>query len=157
MRFTRLQYAKLAYQNFHIPKKFHGASRIIGGTENRKLTQSFDMGCRLMCGFEAMYQGEKSETSSNSNQNEVNLKNKIQSKIYYSSKHKKDCNLCTIIDSIVENKNKLQITVLPHPWIGGERYPNFLIFFQCAQAPLVSCGPWTRDSSHPLQVLRILF
>ena len=109
MRFTRLQYAKLAYQNFHIPKKFHGASRIIGGTENRKLTQSFDMGCRLMCGFEAMYQREKSETASNArsrvkNQNEINLKNNIESKVYYSSKHKKEYNLSTAIDSILGNK-----------------------------------------------------
>jgi SGT1 protein len=110
VRFTRLQYAKLAYLNFHIPKKFHGASRIIGGTESRKMTQSFDMGCRLMCGFEAMYQREKSETASNTksrmkNQNEVNLKNNIESTVYYSSKHKKEYNLCTVIDSILENTN----------------------------------------------------
>jgi SGT1 protein len=110
VRFTRLQYAKLAYQNFHIPKKFHGASRIIGGTECRKMTQSFDMGCRLMCGFEAMYQREKSEIASNAksrvkNQKEINLKHKIESKVYYSSKHKKECNLCTVIDSILENRN----------------------------------------------------
>ena len=110
MRFTRLQYAKLTYQNFHVPKKFHGASRIIGGTECRKLTQSFDMGCRLMCGFEAMYQRDKSETASNAksramNQNIVNLKNNIASKVYYSSKHQKKYNLCTVIDSILKNKN----------------------------------------------------
>lgn len=63
-----------------------------------------------MCGFEAMYQRDKSETASNAkshvrNQNAANLKNYIESKVYYSCKHQEENDLCTVIDSILKNKN----------------------------------------------------
>ena len=103
MIFTRLQYAKVVYQNFHVPKKFHSASRIVGGTECRKLTQSFDIGCRLTCGFEAIYQRAKSERASNVKTRMRDTNNNIESKVFYSDTHKQEQDLCTIIDSILEN------------------------------------------------------
>lgn len=103
MKFTRLQYAKVVYQNFHVPKKFHGASRIIGGTECRKLAKSFDIGCRLTCGFEAIYQRAKSERASNVKTRMGDTNSNIASKVFYSDTHKQEQDICTIIDSILED------------------------------------------------------
>ena len=102
--FTRLQYAKVLYQNFHVPKKFHGASRIVGGTECRKLTKSFDIGCRLTCGFEAIYQRAKSERASNVKTRMRDTNVNFESKVFYSDTCKQEQDLCTIIDSILENR-----------------------------------------------------
>jgi hypothetical protein len=50
LRVTRLQYAKIMYQTFHIPKKFHTVMRIIGDADSILFNKSFELGCRLTCG-----------------------------------------------------------------------------------------------------------
>ena len=113
IRFTRLQYAKIMYQNFHIPKKFHTASVCVGNAENRELSKSFELGCRLSCGLESAYQRNKSEIGSNLQryqstaklEKEQAMKRNTKAQIYYGSCHKEDLAVSTLIDSLLEGKN----------------------------------------------------
>jgi hypothetical protein len=59
IKLTRLQYAKIIYQTFHIPKKFHNVMRKIGDANSILFNKSFDLGCRLTCGLESAYQRSK--------------------------------------------------------------------------------------------------
>jgi hypothetical protein len=59
---TRLQYAKMMYQTFHTPKKFHAAMQKVSQVESTKLNKSFELGCRLTCGLESAYQRSKKES-----------------------------------------------------------------------------------------------
>lgn len=101
------------YQNFHIPKKFHDASRVVGGAENRKLTESFDIGCRLMCGIESAYQRSKAEnvkksgSSKSSSQylREIEMKNNMKSEIFYSSQHRENSDFQAMIDTLLNTND----------------------------------------------------
>lgn len=101
------------YQNFHIPKKFHEASRVVGGAENRKLTESFDIGCRLMCGIESAYQRSKAENGKKSISSKTNaqylreteMKNNTKSEIYYSTLHRDDSDFQLMIDTLLNTKD----------------------------------------------------
>jgi hypothetical protein len=112
VRFTRLQYAKMMYQNFHIPKKFHEASRVVGGAENRKLTESFDIGCRLMCGIESAYQRSKAENAKKSMNSkssaqcmrESEMKKNTKCEIFYSTLHRDSSDFQLMIDTLLDFK-----------------------------------------------------
>ena len=57
--FSRAQYARLSFQKFHPPRKFHSAmlnmNKTVGSTSSSerslKLQKSFDLGIRITCGF----------------------------------------------------------------------------------------------------------
>jgi hypothetical protein len=112
VRFTRLQYAKTMYQDFHIPKKFHEASRVVGGAENRKLTESFDIGCRLMCGIESAYQRSKAENakkftnsvSSAQSTRESEMKKNTKCEIFSSTLHRDSSDFQLMIDTLLDFK-----------------------------------------------------
>lgn len=101
------------YQNFHIPKKFHDASRVVGGAENRKLTESFDIGCRLMCGIESAYQRSKAENAKKSGNSksssqylrEIEMKNDVKSEIFYSSEHRDNSDFQAMIDTLLNTND----------------------------------------------------
>ncbi len=83
---TRAMYAKLMFQSFHPPKKLHKVMNKVvsafvrkeelkpNATSNslslaiRLATKAFDIGCRLMCGLEVLYQNSKENISKYSNQ-----------------------------------------------------------------------------------------
>ena len=62
--FSRAQYARLSFQKFHPPRKFHNAminmKNDIGPTLSSERTlksqKAFDLGVRITCGFELCYQ-----------------------------------------------------------------------------------------------------
>ena len=39
IKLTRLQYAKMMYQTFHIPKKFYNSMRIVSGADSTLLNK----------------------------------------------------------------------------------------------------------------------
>lgn len=83
---TRAMYAKLMFQSFHPPKKLHKVMNKVvsnfvrkeemkpNATSNsvslamRLATKAFDIGCRLMCGLEVLYQNSKGNVLKYSNQ-----------------------------------------------------------------------------------------
>ena len=83
---TRAMYAKLMFQSFHPPKKLHKVMNKVVSAFVRKeelkpdassnslslavrlATKAFDIGCRLMCGLEVLYQNSEENTLKCSNQ-----------------------------------------------------------------------------------------
>jgi hypothetical protein len=59
IKITRTHYAKMMFQKFHPPKKFHAAMSVFSGSVSSQ--KAFDVGCRLTCGLEIAYQLSASE------------------------------------------------------------------------------------------------
>ena len=67
VQFTRALYAQLTFKNFHPPRKYHAMMRRVAEASSRKVSQAFDIGCRLACGVDcAYYFSNNSNSNSNS-------------------------------------------------------------------------------------------
>ena len=105
IKLTRLQYAKMMYQTFHIPKKFYNSMRIVSGADSILLNKSFDIGCRLMCGLESAYQREKNEVALNIKmKTDSKLLNKLNGKYkeFYSTNNDENKSIISSIDCLIE-------------------------------------------------------
>eukprot|EP01036_Dinobryon_divergens_P032808 gene32808-42473_t len=52
VRFTRALYAKLVFQKFHPPRKFHSLMRLVSSSGSKKVISAFELGCKLCIGLE---------------------------------------------------------------------------------------------------------
>lgn len=62
MKITRAHYAKMMFQKFHPPKKFHASMTSSSGSLVSQ--RAFDIGCRITCGLEIAYQISASQFGS---------------------------------------------------------------------------------------------
>jgi hypothetical protein len=52
VRLTKALYAQLTYKQFKIPRKYHSIMRRMALSHSAKVQKAFELGCRLLCGFE---------------------------------------------------------------------------------------------------------
>ena len=52
VRFTRALYAKLMFQKFRPPRKFHSLMRVVSSSGSKKVISAFELGCKLCIGLE---------------------------------------------------------------------------------------------------------
>ena len=52
VRFTRALYAKLVFQKFHPPRKFHSLMRLVSSSGSKRVISAFELGCKLCVGLE---------------------------------------------------------------------------------------------------------
>eukprot|EP01031_Cornospumella_fuschlensis_P034405 gene34405-41641_t len=57
VRLTRTMYAELTFKKFNVPRRFHYWLRQVQG-QSAKLTQAFDLGCRIVCGLLLAYRDQ---------------------------------------------------------------------------------------------------
>jgi len=73
IRFTRALYAKLTFQKFYPPRKYHSVMRTITQSGSNKVITAFDVGCRLCVGLDLLYVRETA--------NEQHIATKLQSNL----------------------------------------------------------------------------
>ncbi|RYH20871.1 hypothetical protein EON65_22275, partial [archaeon] len=57
VKLTRTMYAELTFKKFNVPRRFHYWLRQVQG-QSTKLTQAFDLGCRIACGLLLAYRDQ---------------------------------------------------------------------------------------------------
>lgn len=62
VKLTRTMYAELTFKKFNVPRRFHYWLRQVQG-QSAKLTQAFDLGCRIVCGLLLAYHDQASRKS----------------------------------------------------------------------------------------------
>jgi hypothetical protein len=55
VKMTRTLYAQLTFKQFKIPRKYHGMMRRMAVFNSAKVSNAFNIGCRLACGLELAY------------------------------------------------------------------------------------------------------
>ena len=60
VQFTRALYAKMSFQKFRMPRKYHSLQRLIATSGSKKVIAAFDLGCRICVGIEEAFLKEAS-------------------------------------------------------------------------------------------------
>lgn len=53
---TKAQYAQATFKKFKVPRKYHDLMRRAATANSTKVNHAFDLGCRVLCGIDLVYQ-----------------------------------------------------------------------------------------------------